>query len=136
MGQFMMKYYKHNNIDCGNCPVGQFCCTLKVKLSLFDRLKIFIFEGLRVREYADKLMTQKGWGIKLENGDCHFLKRDGEKAWCSIYKSRPSVCRQFPHFFEQVNDCRDIVKKWKGVRTRFSGKSDVDNASAAEPVER
>jgi hypothetical protein len=72
----MMEYYKHNNIDCGNCPVGQFCCTLKVKLSLFDRLKIFLFEGLRVKEYADKLMTQKGWGIRLDGNGVLFISRD------------------------------------------------------------
>ncbi len=107
-------FYKHKNIDCANCPVGNFCCTLKVKLSIWDRLRIFTHTGLKTKEYADKLFDNSGWGIKLVNGDCFFLQREPNgKAFCKIYNARPKVCRQFPHFFEDIKDCRDIVKKWK-----------------------
>ena len=108
------EFYKHNNIDCANCPVGNFCCTLKVKLTLKDRLRIFFHTGLRAKQYADRLFDDSGWGIKLEGGDCYFLKRpQNGKAYCSIYKSRPDICRKFPHFYEDINDCRDILKSWK-----------------------
>jgi Fe-S-cluster containining protein len=48
------------------------------------------------------------------DGDCHFLRRpkDG-KPFCSIYNARPDICRKFPHFYEDINDCRDIVKNWR-----------------------
>lgn len=108
------EYYKHKNIDCAHCPVGNFCCTLKVRLSWMDRMRIFLHTGLRTKKYADRLFDESGWGIKLEDGNCFFLKRlpDG-KAYCRIYNARPMICRQFPHFFEDINDCRDIVKRWK-----------------------
>ena len=105
-------FYKHNKIDCAHCPVGHFCCTLKVKLSRWDRLRIFLARGLRTKTYADKLFDNKGWGIRLVNGDCYFLKRDGSKAYCTIYNARPNICRTFPHFFEDIKDCRDVVKRW------------------------
>jgi Fe-S-cluster containining protein len=108
-------FYKHNKIDCGNCPVGNFCCTLKVRLSFWDRVRIFFMTGRRTTQYADRLFDNSGWGIKLD-GDCHFLERPKNgKAFCRIYKARPTICRKFPHFYEDVNDCRDIVKKWKKV---------------------
>lgn len=107
-------FYKHKNIDCAHCPVGHFCCTLKVKLSFWDRMRILLHKGLRTKTYADRLFDESGWGIKLVNGDCYFLKRLPEgKAFCTIYNARPKICRQFPHFFEDIKDCRDIVKKWK-----------------------
>ena len=78
-----------------------------------DRIRIFFATRMRTKTYADRLFDNSGWGIKLVNGDCYFLKRDGTKAFCSIYNARPKICRQFPHFYEDVNDCRDIVKRWK-----------------------
>ena len=108
------QFYKHNNIDCSNCPVNNFCCTLKVRLSMKDRLRIFWHHRLRTKQYADKLFDNSGWGIKLVNGDCFFLKRPKDKpAYCSIYNARPDICKKFPHFYEDINDCRDIVSKWK-----------------------
>jgi Fe-S-cluster containining protein len=106
-------YYKKDNIDCGACPVGQFCCTLKVKLSFLDRMRIRLKNRIPLRRYADRLLDNSGWGINLVNGDCYFLERSNGKAFCKIYSSRPKICREFPHFFEEINDCRDIVKKWK-----------------------
>src|SRR3989338_9711329 len=105
-------FYKHKNIDCAQCPVGHFCCTLKVRLSFWDRIRIFLHKGLRTKTYADRLFDGSGWGIKLVNDDCYFLKRLPEgKAFCTIYNARPKTCRQFPHFFEDIKDCRDIVKR-------------------------
>ena len=107
-------FYKPKNIDCSHCRVGQFCCTLKVKLSFLDRARIFIYHGLRTRTYADRLFDGSGWGIRLIKGNCFFLQREPDgKAFCTIYNARPKICRQFPHFFEDIKDCRDIVKVWK-----------------------
>ena len=117
-------FYKHKNIDCANCPVGNFCCTLKVRLSFLDRIRILFATGMRTKEYADRLFDNSGWGIKLvekENGrDCYFLKREGSKAFCTIYSARPKICRQFPHFFEDIKDCRDIVRKWKSTPQKIA----------------
>ena len=33
---------------------------------------------------------------ELKNGDCIFLRRDGDKAYCGIYRVRPLQCRTFP----------------------------------------
>lgn len=116
------QFYRHNNIDCSHCPVGHFCCTLKVRLSFRDRLRIFLHTRMRTKTYAERLLDDSGWGIKLVNGDCYFLKRtkehstshdNGDHAYCTIYSARPKICRQFPHFYEDVSDCREIVKRWK-----------------------
>ena len=124
-------FYKHRNIDCNNCPVGTFCCTLKVRLSLRDRLRILFHTGLRTRQYADRLFDGNGWGIRLVKGDCYFLKRLPEgKAFCTIYNARPSICRKFPHFFEDINDCRDIVRKWS---RRIVKDVDVTEVELARP---
>ena len=111
------QFYKHNNIDCSHCPVNNFCCTLKVKLSVKDRLRIFWHHRLWTKQYADRLFDNRGWGIKLVDGDCFFLRRprDGKPAYCSIYDARPDICRKFPHFYEDISDCRDVVKRWKGI---------------------
>ncbi len=70
--------------------------------------------GLQTKKYADRLFDDSGWGIRLVNSDCYFLKRLPEgKAYCTIYNARPKICRQFPHFFEDIKDCRDIVRTWK-----------------------
>ena len=128
------EFYKHRNIDCANCPVGNFCCTLKVKLSFADRLRILLKKGLRTKEYADQLIDDSGWGIKLVNGDCYFLKRDGDKAYCTIYDARPKICRKFPHFFEDINDCRDIVKNWKRTVVDGVETTGIEMASKSQSI--
>jgi len=105
-----IKFYSDSKIDCSKCPVNNFCCTLKVKLSLFDRLRIFLGTGKTAKQYAEKPFNR--WETKLVNGDCTFLKRNKDtKSYCTIYKYRPTVCRRFPHFYQEIKDCSDFVKK-------------------------
>ena len=35
-------------------------------------------------------------------GDCIFLRRDGGKPWCAIYEVRPTQCRTWPFWSENL----------------------------------
>jgi len=69
-------------LTCGSC------CTYLAKLYPEDIKRL---NDAGKTDY----MTWLGC-IKLKNGDCMFLVRDGNAARCSVYEIRPRVCRQYP----------------------------------------
>ncbi len=70
---------------CQRC--GQ-CCRLRVKLYPRDIKRL---------NKAGKtgFMTFLG-NLKRKNGYCIFLRFKNGKASCSVYKSRPDICRKYP----------------------------------------
>ena len=79
---------KFRCLDCG------YCCTLKVKLSLIEFLKIYIhgFRNFYSKNSRKELVIKS-----RKNGDCHFLDRSkNSKTKCLIYNLRPKMCREYP----------------------------------------
>ncbi len=70
--------------------------------------------GVSVDEFYDRYArkTRKGWSLeerKTEHGlDCVFLDRASEpgKAICSLYEDRPTQCRTWPWWPENLRDRR------------------------------
>jgi Fe-S-cluster containining protein len=73
-----------------------------------------------VRRIADHLGIAGGWLDKTQlrrvafrysltekpGGDCIFLRRDGDKAYCEIYPVRPKQCRSWPFWNENLRSRR------------------------------
>ena len=47
----------------------------------------------------------------MENKVCTFLRRKGDRYYCSIYDHRPNTCRKFPFFKKNLElmDCQPFV---------------------------
>ena len=90
-----------------------YCCTLIVKLSLFDILRI-MRAGYKRKDFMERNL--KGQAIlKMNNGDCCFLERKGKKTKCKIYESRPKICRVYPFVKNHhlITTCDSIRKHMK-----------------------
>ena len=46
-----------------------------------------------------------------ENGHCVFLEKSNDKYSCSVYESRPAICRKFPSKPIQKEACYEYVEK-------------------------
>jgi len=92
---------------CGNCCTGPPGYVL-VTTGEVDKLAARF--GLSRRDFADRYthLTRKGLSLnerETEHGhDCVFLDRDAipGKAVCSVYEDRPSQCRSWPFWSENV----------------------------------
>lgn len=82
--------------QCGNCCSGP----PGVVWVNPDEIKaIAQFIGSKNGILNDLYLRRVGWKFSLTEkpgGDCIFLKRDGGKAFCSIYPVRPVQCRTWP----------------------------------------
>ena len=76
------------------------------KLSIFTKLSIKDFEKL----YCEKTNEFIHLKEKNKNGNCLFLK---EKR-CTVYKARPTQCRTWPFWGENMNQ-----KKWNQELSKF-----------------
>ncbi|MBS3165758.1 YkgJ family cysteine cluster protein [Candidatus Woesearchaeota archaeon] len=104
-------YINPNNFRCTQC--GQ-CCRAIVKVSETDIERIEK-SGLKRKEFLDydpmeENPTEKNC-LKMENKVCTFLRRKGDRYYCSIYEQRPSTCRKFPFFKKSLElmDCQPFV---------------------------
>lgn len=75
-------------IRCGKC-----CRIFSVPLTLAEALNIARKYGPFVVSRNNKLVL-----ISKPNGDCIFLERYGNIAYCTIYPERPFVCRIYPFY--------------------------------------
>lgn len=75
------------------CKRCGYCCSLKVKLSLVDILRLWI-GGFRLKNYADKNPVNEIC-VRMVGKDCYFLRRNGKKSYCIAYKYRPKICRNY-----------------------------------------
>lgn len=89
------------------CKRCSYCCTLRVKLGLFDILRI-MKSSYKRREYIEKDYKGKPV-IKMIKGDCFFLDRKNKK--CKIYEYRPKTCKIYPSFNKDIKDCKDLRKR-------------------------
>jgi len=90
------------NYSCSKCPA--FCCTysdIEVTKHDIERLaRHFGIEFASAEERFTKLDTSKGVPLLRHRKDrifdsaCMFL--DQEKRRCTVYESRPGVCRKYP----------------------------------------
>ena len=85
-----------------------YCCTLRVRLSLLDIIRI-MKAGYKKKDFLDKDLKGKPV-IKMIKGKCYFLYRKNGKARCKIYESRPKTCRIYPFFNENIKSCRELRK--------------------------
>ena len=94
--------------ECKRCG---YCCTLRVKLGLFDILRI-MKAGYKKRDFLEKDLAGKKV-IKKIKGDCYFLERKGKKTKCRIYDYRPRICRIYPFLNKNIKSCNDLRKQAK-----------------------
>lgn len=64
------------------------CCSLKVCLSKED------IE--RLEKAGEKGFIEGTNYLKMINGYCKFLTLKNGKASCSVYRSRPDICKNYP----------------------------------------
>ena len=63
---------------------------------------------------------------KKKNGWCIFLKKDNNrKYWCSIHKSRPKICRDYPFFGKNPEPIKSCLPQdlYPNVFFSFSAKN-------------
>lgn len=93
--------------QCGNCCSGP---SGYVWFDDDEAKRIAEFLGITEADFRRRF-TRRVWGratldeVKRDRGqyDCVFLRRDGEgKALCSIYPVRPTQCRTWPFWPENI----------------------------------
>jgi Fe-S-cluster containining protein len=57
-------------------------------------------EGELIGEFKGKFV------LKKEDDKCIFLEKDKDGYSCSIYESRPEICRKYPFFGKEVETCK------------------------------
>ena len=111
-----IKYTKEIRFECqgsGNCCVSRGNYGF-IYLSKDDILKLSNYLHLKIKDFI-KLYCDKTAGFthfieKSNNGDCQFLinKR------CSVYKARPTQCRTWPFWNENMK-----AKEWNNKIAKF-----------------
>jgi Fe-S-cluster containining protein len=105
--------------QCGNCctgPPGAVWFTRQEGLAMAAALNLS--EQAFLAQYAHKIDGH--WSLiekQIEQGfDCVFLDRVSQpgKAVCSMYHARPSQCRTWPFWPENLNSRR----QWEAVKRR------------------
>lgn len=102
---------KHLRFRCKRC--GVFCCRLggpKLTRKDIERIKQ---AGYHVKDFLEPVSNSEFKGMPImrgslknrEDGSCIFLKFDVEKNCyeCSIYNSRPVLCRLYPFDFDRIS---------------------------------
>lgn len=86
-----------------------YCCTLRVRLSWLDILRIVFCAGYRYSDFVERDSSGRKV-IKMIGKHCYFENREGRKSSCLVYKYRPRVCRIFPFFNENIKSCEEIKR--------------------------
>ncbi len=88
--------------QCGNCCSGPpgFVWVTKEEIA---RISKFVGreDGWLDKEQLRRVELRYSLTEKPD-GDCIFLKRDGEKSFCGIYPVRPLQCRTWPFWTENL----------------------------------
>ncbi len=80
------------NIDCTQC--ANCCKSLTVAANYQDTVKVAAAVQLEIHEFKAKYMKRNSEGATVfKQRPCPFLKNN----LCSVYESRPSTCRTYPH---------------------------------------
>ena len=114
----MKKISKLENIHF-SCQGSGNCCVSRgsygfVYLSKHDIKKLSEFTNLKINDflklYCDKTDEFTHFKEKKTNGDCQFLLNKK----CSVYKARPTQCRTWPFWRENMNN-----KVWNNDISNF-----------------
>ncbi len=101
------------------CQSSSYCCVSRgqygfVYLSKKDIRRLSKFIKLNIKDfinlYCDKTNGYTHLKEKKKNGNCQFLK---DKK-CSVYKGRPTQCRTWPFWDENMN-----AKQWNEEISKF-----------------
>lgn len=115
----MIKNLKYKEGIKFECQGSSNCCISRgtygyVYLSKKDIFKLSKFMNLKFKNfvnlYCDKTDGFIHFKEKNKDGKCQFL----DKKKCSIYKARPTQCRTWPFWGENMN-----TKKWNKEISKF-----------------
>lgn len=135
------KLYK-NGINF-KCQGSSNCCVSRnnygfVYLSNKDLLRFSKFYSITKKKFIDKYCNYTDGFLHLKeirkNGECLFLN----KKKCSVYKARPSQCRTWPFWNENMNAKvwnEDISINCPGIGKGKKIKSDIINKFLKEDYE-
>lgn len=119
--------------QCGNCCSGG---PGYVWLTYTDMVRIAGFLNLAVDQFTKRYVRQVRDGFSLiekAGYDCIFLNRENGKAMCGIYPVRPTQCRTWP-FWNQNLASPDA---WTQAAARCPGMCDADApVHAPDHIER
>jgi uncharacterized protein len=105
---------------CEGCWAG--CCTLPVEVTVDDLVRMGLISpddlAGSLKKVARRLMKQRIVHSfrarsrlfileQTNSGDCHFLGPDRR---CTIYETRPEVCRRFPEIGPRPGYCPCLKK--------------------------
>jgi Fe-S-cluster containining protein len=86
-----------------------YCCTLRVKLSWKDILRILFHTKHRYRDFVERDAGRQKV-LRMNGRHCFFERRKNGKSSCLIYRHRPWACRVFPYFNDDIKSCGEIKK--------------------------
>lgn len=108
--------------QCGNCCSGG---PGYVWLTYGDMVRIAGFLKLTVDQFTRQYVRQVNGGFSLTEKvgyDCIFLKREDGKAMCGIYPVRPTQCRTWPFWNQNLQS----PEAWTQAAARCPGMCDAD----------
>jgi uncharacterized protein len=124
------------------CQGGGKCCTSRgqygyVYLTLEDRQRLARHMGLSTLAFTRRFCknTDGYFHLKDPEGSCEFL----EKTSCSVYRARPTQCRTWPFWPENMN-----ARTWnKEIKTFCPGigkgklftKGEIQDLLLQDPIE-
>lgn len=108
--------------QCGNCCSGG---PGYVWLTLEDIGRIAGFLGLQIDQFTRQYVRLVRGALSLvekRDYDCVFLKRENGKAMCGIYPVRPTQCKTWPFWNQNLRSPED----WTHAAARCPGMCDAD----------
>jgi uncharacterized protein len=115
--------------QCGNCCSGS---PGYVWLSLEDMKNIAAFLKVEFETFTKTYVRHVKGGYSLierANYDCIFLRRENGKSMCGIYPVRPTQCRTWPFW----NDNLKSQRAWADAATRCPGMADPNGTKHELP---
>lgn len=119
MTKIIRKWHNHTATTkcrkCGTCCRGFVVGITAVDLQREPRLQKFIIPSTTEDFEKRTTMADEIWKIPIGTtySECPFLKRDGNRFYCDIYKTRPTTCEKFvPSNFA----CHCAMLSGKGVQ--------------------
>lgn len=108
--------------QCGNCCSG---APGYVWVTIDDMERMAGRLGMAFEDFTRKFVRQIGQRYALlekPDYDCVFLVREGGKAGCGVYDARPTQCRTWPFW----NDNLKSQKTWKNASAHCPGMRDAE----------
>jgi Fe-S-cluster containining protein len=111
-------FIRNLRFKCKRCAT--FCCKLggpTLSLNDVDLLKKAGYKEVEFFDDAHSSLKNKA------DGSCVFLQLGKERHFCecSVYDSRPALCRLYPFHFEKISPCSFMLKllPCRGINRRY-----------------